>query len=195
MPSSTDLSVISWYRVLLIMSQYTLNVEIDPGDLPILRESRSNLCIAKKVNGVYTVVWSGNLQYFENNAFDWVDECQVFGINKFKDGALANASTNMQDIKSGQTCEMNVAGIMSEARGNTDTSGKFTVINKLGEIAFGVNAKCEDQMLPIFVWFSVLQKTGTMMLAADSESFEAVYLGKVLERTVSYKHGKWTSPD
>ncbi|TFK32273.1 hypothetical protein BDQ12DRAFT_716514 [Crucibulum laeve] len=193
------------------MAEYTLNVQIDPEDLQTLKESKYNLCIARKVNGVYNVVWSGDAQYLANNKFSWVDEYQVFGINKFKAGALVKASTNPHDIESGQTCEMNEAGVMSDAFGSTDTSGKFKIINKFGKVSFGVNAKFGDQLLPIFVtpttvlgtamfepitafqvWFSLEQKTGTMILAADSEVIQVKYQGKALDRTVAYKSGKWS---
>lgn len=62
---------------------FTLNVEIDPLEMPVLKGSQYNLCVAKKVNGVYNVVWSGQQDYLENNEFQWQESYQVLGTNTF----------------------------------------------------------------------------------------------------------------
>ncbi|TFK32228.1 hypothetical protein BDQ12DRAFT_728838 [Crucibulum laeve] len=192
------------------MSQYTLNVKIDTDDLQRLKKSGYKLCIAKKVNGIYNVVWYCEPHYFANNAFDWTEEYEVFGIKKFKEGALVKASTNPHDIESGLTCEINESGVMSDSFGSADSSGKFKVINNFGQVSIGINAKLGDDMLPIFVtpttvtetalfepiiavqvWFSMSQTKGMMILAADSDVMQIKYQGKVKERTVTFVDGKW----
>lgn len=70
------------------MSTYTLNVNIEGSELETLKSSGYKLCFAKKVNGIYTVVWSGSTEYLGTNTFEWVEEYQVFGQNKFKVSAL-----------------------------------------------------------------------------------------------------------
>ncbi|TFK35229.1 hypothetical protein BDQ12DRAFT_726174 [Crucibulum laeve] len=60
---------------------------------------------------------------------------------------LSSSST----IESDQTCEMNEAGVMSDAIGSADNGGKFKVINKFGKVSYCVSAKFGYQMLPIFV--------------------------------------------
>lgn len=42
------------------MSEYALNVRIDPAALPILIKAGYKLCIAKKVNNSYSVIWQGS---------------------------------------------------------------------------------------------------------------------------------------
>ncbi|TFK32427.1 hypothetical protein BDQ12DRAFT_671077 [Crucibulum laeve] len=115
------------------MAKCTLNIQIDPEGLQTLKDSKYNLCIARKVNGMHNVIWSGNTQYLANNKFSWVDGYEA--------GAPIKTSTNLHGIESGHTCEVNEAGIVSGAIGSTNNSGKFKVINKLGKLSFGVNTK------------------------------------------------------
>ncbi len=41
------------------MSTYDLNISVNPADIPLLKNAGYRLCIAKRVNGKYDVVWSG----------------------------------------------------------------------------------------------------------------------------------------
>ncbi len=42
------------------MATYTLTVNVDSADLVPLKEAGYKLCIAKRVNDKYDVVWSGS---------------------------------------------------------------------------------------------------------------------------------------
>lgn len=62
---------------------YSLNVQIDSTILPTLKDSGYFLCLAKKVNNNYTVVWSGLNDYLELNTFQWQESYQVLGSLPF----------------------------------------------------------------------------------------------------------------
>ncbi len=47
----------------------SVTITIATADFEILRTNGHALCFAKKVNGVFTVVWQSTMDYFENNIF------------------------------------------------------------------------------------------------------------------------------
>ncbi|TFK33531.1 hypothetical protein BDQ12DRAFT_670156 [Crucibulum laeve] len=194
-------------------SSYTLIVEIGNNQLDTLKASGFNLCVAKKVNGAYTVVWSGKDDYLHKNTFNWNEDYQVFGQNNFQVGALVEADTNEVNIAYGQTSTLDKAGLMGPATGPIDHSGIFTVINKFGKICLGVNQKLNGTFLPIFVsptvvsgtatfepivevkvWLQMNMKTSTMIFNADEPGIELTYSGGTL-KTVAYEGeeglGQW----
>jgi len=169
----------------------------------------------QKVNDTYTVIWSGNTQYLQNNIFEWVENYQVFGQNEFKVGALVKASTNESDIRYGQNCLLTSAGVMNSATGSPDQSGQFTVKNEYGKICIGVNQMLNGNPIPIFVsptvvsgtatmepintistCFSQTLQTGTMIFGAQTDSIEVTYSGTTTEMTIAYEGpdglGAWT---
>ncbi|TFK35756.1 hypothetical protein BDQ12DRAFT_668379 [Crucibulum laeve] len=192
---------------------YTLVVEIANNQMETLKEGGFNLCVAKKANGAYTVVWSGKSDYLHENTFSWEEDYQVFGLNKFKLGALVKAETNEVDIAFGQTCTLDSAGVMSPATGPTDDSGVFTVKNEFGKICLGVNQKLNGTFLPVFVsptvisgtatfepivevkvWLQSHTETSTMIFNADEPGIEVSYAGDI-SKTVAYEGkvglGQW----
>lgn len=129
-----------------------------------------------------------------------------------KVGALVRAGTNASDIDFGQTCALDTAGVMGDATGSPDKSGKFYVSNSYGKICLGVNGKLNGTLSPIFVsptavigsasfepiecvqvWFSASQVTGTMIFDADSEAIQIKYHGKTTDKSVTYKNGRWVA--
>ncbi|EIW62564.1 uncharacterized protein TRAVEDRAFT_68950 [Trametes versicolor FP-101664 SS1] len=151
------------------MSDFNLAVNIDPAVLPILIDAGYKLCIAKKVNNQYTVVWQGsNILPF--NQFTWSAKYQVFG----------------------QTATLDKYGVMHPATGTVDQSGKFTVENQFGLINLGVNSYVNGTYSPsyvsanpvvagptvlqpiesVLVWFDTQATTGTMILNASSQAIE-----------------------
>jgi len=194
------------------MGTYSLTVNIDSTQYPVLKNSGYNLCIAKKVNGVYNVVWSGTT-FLQNNFFQWVEDYQVFGQLTFTPGALVRAQTLDQDIQFGQTCVLEADGVMDSATGPIDNSGTFHVINDFGPIHVGVNGSIGGKFLPIYVtpaivsgeadlspvvtlmaWFDLELETSVMFVKAISNLIEVKYL-ETTDHTVSYGGktvGVWT---
>ena len=66
------------------MATYTLNVHVDENQLKFLKDGGYTLCLAKQANGQYTVVWKGDVEYLQENEFQWQEVYQVFGSNDFK---------------------------------------------------------------------------------------------------------------
>ena len=189
------------------MSQYTLKVHVDHSQYPTLKASHYRLCVAKMVNQMYTVVWSGD-DFLQNNTFQWTEEYEVFGQENFTVGALVQASTDPQHIKYGQTCELNADGDLKPATGAPDKSGSFTVKNEFGAIHAGVNGRLGGKFSPIFVspnvvsgdvvlqpviqvkvWFDLHLQTGSMILDSTADNIEVVYEGGV-EQNISYQGPK-----
>jgi len=90
------------------MATYTLNVNID--DAVLALHSKDSLCIAKKVNGIYDVVFQGaspvptgdQQLLLANNMFQWTEEYRVFLTQSFGNGVMISHSTNPVDISFGQ---------------------------------------------------------------------------------------------
>lgn len=167
------------------MSTYTLIVEIAMEDFKILKDSGYKLCLGRRNNGNLNVVWFGDVDYLSNNEFQWTDEFQVFGQNRFKvshmsssipydaycreyqEGALVKSSTNVEDIQYGQTCMLDRRGIMHKAMGPVNPSSPFYVDNEYGNIYIGINCKLNDKFAPITVAGPMLQGTSSFMLGSD----------------------------
>ncbi|KAK4205409.1 hypothetical protein QBC40DRAFT_270929 [Triangularia verruculosa] len=90
------------------MTTYTLNVEIDNRVLAL--HSKDSLCLAKKVNGTYDVVFQGAAPIptgdqqllLANNTFQWSELYRVFLTQSFGNGVYISHSTDPVDIKFGQ---------------------------------------------------------------------------------------------
>ncbi|KAI0360894.1 hypothetical protein OH77DRAFT_735449 [Trametes cingulata] len=184
---------------------YTLNVTIDPLMQQFLQEGKYKLCIAKKVNGAYTVVWQGSNVLYSKD-FSWSSKYQVFGTNPFQSGALVRASTQTQDIAFGQVAIIDPYGTMQPASGTADNSGKFTIRNDFGVINVGVNTYVNGQYAPsyvsanpvvsgrttlqpietIMVWFDTRLSTSTMIFQAASDAIEVDFTS-VPNHTLYYK--------
>ncbi|KAH9851342.1 hypothetical protein C2E23DRAFT_886530 [Lenzites betulinus] len=187
------------------MSEYKLNVRIDTAALPILIKAGYKLCIAKKVNNSYTVIWQGG-DVLYNNDFAWQTKFEVFGSEKFESGARVQASTNAEGIKSGQIATLDQYGVMGPAGGRIDTSGKLTVQNNYRPINIGLNSYLNGKYSPFYVsqnpfvlgsitlqpietvmvWFATEVTSGTMILAASSEAIEVDFT-RVPGQSLLYK--------
>ncbi|KAI0816037.1 hypothetical protein BC628DRAFT_1334480 [Trametes gibbosa] len=172
--------------------EFTLNVTVDTGILPTLKKAGYKLCIAKKVNGVYSTIWHGNNVLYKNK-FVWSSKYQVFGSNEFKSGALY--------------------GVLGSAYGTPNASGKFSVQNKYGLINIGMNSYINGTYTPsyvspspfvagtitlepietVMVWFDTNVTTGTMMLNASSLAIEVDFTG-IPTHSLVYKVPEGSQP-
>ncbi|PSS06600.1 hypothetical protein PHLCEN_2v3658 [Hermanssonia centrifuga] len=186
------------------MSTYNLDISVNIADIPILKNGGYRLCIAKRVNGKYDVVWSGGA-FIASNSFAWDAEFQVFGALKFQGGFQVKAGTNPEELKFGQSVVLDSNGVMQPATGPTDKSGVFKVQNNYGAMCIGVNAKLGGAWSPIYlsqtpfasgvvsltpiekvlVWFDALSSTGTMLVDAVTNSIELDFTGKT-SQSVTY---------
>ncbi|THG96720.1 hypothetical protein EW026_g5164 [Hermanssonia centrifuga] len=166
---------------------YTLTISVNPDDISNLQNAGYRLCIAKRVNNKYTVVWWSGGVSTARNTFAWDAEFQVFGALRFQQGLRVRPDTNAQEIKFGQTVVLDVHGDMQPATGPSDKSGVFQVQNDHDRICIGVNAKLGEAWSPIYlsqepfaigvvsltpvekvlVWFDTSSSTGIMFESDD----------------------------
>jgi len=96
-----------------------------------LKENKYHLCISKKVNDTYNVVWNSTILFPCNNVFEWTEQYGVFGSSKNQTGHVVKNSTNIRNIQLGQTSTLNDLCDMSPAQGKPHPSGgHFTVSNR-----------------------------------------------------------------
>ncbi|PSS06602.1 hypothetical protein PHLCEN_2v3660 [Hermanssonia centrifuga] len=184
---------------------YTLDISVNPDDIPNLQKAGYRLCIAKRVNGKYTVVWWSGGAFTARNTFAWDAEFQVFGASKLQKGLQVKSGTTAQEIKLGQTVVLDVHGEMQPATGLPDKSGVFQVQNDYDPIRIGVNAKLGGAWSPIYlsmqpfftgiipltpvekvlVWFDTSSSTGTMFVDAVTNSVELDFTSKT-SQSVTY---------
>ncbi|KAJ7068797.1 hypothetical protein C8F01DRAFT_1051200 [Mycena amicta] len=185
---------------------FTLQVNVASDQVQLLKNAGYSLCISKKVNGSYCVVWQGT-GFNAHNTFRWTEEYRVFACNQFKTGALVEASCEPVDIQFGQTAILDETGTMLPAQGPV-TGESFAVTNLYQPVNFAVNQYIGSSWSPIYVdktltvigddpsetftpivsvlvWFSKSLTTSSMFTTASSSSIEAVYRGQVTQ-TVSY---------
>jgi len=192
------------------MTTYTLNVNIDPTVFPVLKQSY-NLCIAKKVNGTYNVVWQGGT-FEEKNVFSWVESYQTFATQTYAQGLLVSASCIPENIQAGETCILDTNGDMDSATGTPVVSpSTFFVQNDFGSIHIGVNQLVAGTWAPVFVspeivkgpvdltplvsvmvWFDLTLTSGTMFFESISNSVEVDYNGSTTQTATYTVDETWT---
>ncbi|KAJ7456022.1 hypothetical protein B0H11DRAFT_1739596 [Mycena galericulata] len=182
---------------------FTLIVKIDPQQVTLLKEAGYSLCISKKVNNVYCVVWQ-SMSFSVTNTINWTESYQTWASVKFAEGALVRAETNAVPIAFGQTAVLSTAGVMGDATG-AKTGGSFVVVNEWQPCNIGVSQEInghfsptfvnpqktivgEEELTPIvsvMVFFDRTLETGTMFTRAKSSTCEVTYMGDST-KTVSY---------
>jgi len=113
--------------------QYTLTIDLEEKAFRTLKENNYHLCISKKVNSTYNVVWNSMILFPCNNVFEWTEQYGVFGSSKNQTGHVVKNSTNIRNIQLGQTSTLNDHCDMEPAQGKPDPSrAHFTVSNHVG---------------------------------------------------------------
>jgi len=153
---------------------FTLTVNIGKQSYQALKEGGYKLCICKKVNGVYDIVWSGTADFEkDNNVFQWTESYAVFGIegSGSETHEVGSTNTGIQPIDFNQVCPLDDSFKMNPAQGKIDPKvGYFTVDNKYVSNSLHVGVKQilnfgtgGADFLPIYLGESVV--TGTINLA------------------------------
>lgn len=184
----------------------TLVVNIESEILTTLKQSGYVLCVAKKVNDSYTVIWQGIEQLLAKNTLQWQPKYQLFGSNSFSSGILVSASTDTQEIQGGQACLLTVDGALESATGSVDSSKPFMMENEYGSIHPGVNiVQPNGDTLPIYVaegeaikgsvsllpkenlrvWFQQDVVTGTMISKVTGNIIDLDFTG-VQQHTITF---------
>jgi hypothetical protein len=91
------------------MTNYNLNIVVDEKILAM--HSEDSLCIAKKVNGNFNVIFQGaspipkpdQQLLVSNNTFQWTDEYQVYLTASYGNGVLIHQSSNQVPIAFGES--------------------------------------------------------------------------------------------
>ncbi|KIK52899.1 hypothetical protein GYMLUDRAFT_265291 [Collybiopsis luxurians FD-317 M1] len=180
------------------MTNYNLDVLIDKEQLQLLLDNSYTLCIARKVNDQYNVVWKSIKDLkLEDNRFEWANKYQVFASNTFKAGALVEAVSNDEPIQYGQECVLDEDKVMELAKADpARPPDTFKVTNKNGAIPFGISADVGGEYHAIYVspmigkghavfapvnevrvWFALNLPTGTMFSDFTGEYIELRFGG------------------
>lgn len=197
-------------------TEKSITIKIPNNELIKLKENHYRLCLAKKVNDTYNVVWTSNVDYLSHNNFSWTPHFQLFGTNTFEDNVKVVAQTNQRNIWLGQQATLNKAGVIGEVSTGGPSTG-LTLHNNYGAIHPGVNQVltvdgeqrtnsiyvAEDQIVSgsttltpkeiVMVWFQQDVETGTMFSTSRSNSTE-IDLTKSNSETREYINGGWITP-
>ncbi|KZV90670.1 hypothetical protein EXIGLDRAFT_770636, partial [Exidia glandulosa HHB12029] len=116
-----------------------------------MKQLQYALCVAKKVNNSYTVVWTSKRDYNSVNDFSWVDEYQVGAIQSFEDGEslLKKTTTTPKKIAFGQTVIRGTDGLLKDASGQP-SGASFTVDNQGGLVHLMVNQKIGEKFQTVW---------------------------------------------
>ncbi|KIK56702.1 hypothetical protein GYMLUDRAFT_47003, partial [Collybiopsis luxurians FD-317 M1] len=197
------------------MTTYTLRIHIGSNQLPFLQnpEAPHTLCIARKVNEEYNIVWKGFEDFSENTFIRWVNgNYLVFASSAFKNGALVKATSNSQSIQFKQQCKLNEFGVMEAAVDDPNAEdGTFELINNYREqeaVNFGVGVKANKESSIIYntpmavesgttltltphdevrVWFSLNDKMSTMVLNDEREYIDVSFMDGRTTAEISYE--------
>jgi len=142
------------------MGDYNLLITLDQA--VIKNQSTDNLCIAKKVNDAYTVIFaSGSVvpkdpnvvqQMSNTTTFVWKDKYRVYYAAKYAAGLMVSSSSNHEGIAYGQTVAYTPQKGMSPATGQANTSGQFQVTGSPGgSFRVAVEVESGGAWVPVFV--------------------------------------------
>lgn len=140
---------------------YSLTVNLSKELVKKLRKGQYSICLSKKVNDEYNVVWIDAVVLSRSTTFSWTESYGVFGAKEFKDNGTVSASTNAQDIIFSQTCRLTAEHIMEPAKPGVPLPDSFTVLNEC----------------PIFSHIGVLQE----LLHSDNSEKSPIYVCKDLK--------------
>lgn len=198
------------------MSQKSIRVQLSKEALVALKKSGYALCFAKKVNGVYNVIWKATKEYLQNTTFSWEPKYKVFGTNTYDNNVKVITDTNEVSVTLGQQCTLDQYGTMGDAV----TGGKsqcVTIVNEYGSIHSGISQvsklngteettpiyvsaeprlKGEIELEPkesVMVWFEANVETSTIFEDART-SAQIVDLTDKDSQTISYDNvsGNWS---
>lgn len=205
------------------MASETIIVQIDQKQLAAQKNNKYSLYLAKKVNGVYTVIWQsmgplatvGNPSYEASNTFNIaIPAYQINYTNvPIVQGSITFTSSGSPvDLALGQSVILDQNGIFGTAT-NTGTVGELTVQNSLAgnpheilndsngnpifvNIASGMDLG-PATLTPIDeyqVWFGNLQDTGTIIANNVSNPGTVTFSGGTDTMTISYNSASvWQS--
>ncbi|KZV94462.1 hypothetical protein EXIGLDRAFT_823647 [Exidia glandulosa HHB12029] len=179
------------------MATYKLEVLVTGQWVQRMKEMNFKLCVAKKVNGKFTVVWASKKH--------WEDAYEIGTIEKFAPGELLQqARAKTQPIAFGQTVVRKKDGTLSEATGQphgasfelvNEGAKTFVVLDQQIGNEFStiwadpdgmVNGVMELTPHPkVMVFFEKTMETGTMFIKVKNPSIEVDFTGHT-ERTVSF---------
>jgi hypothetical protein len=195
----------------------TKSVQIETGiaDVAYLKTNRYRLCLAKKVNGIYNVVWQSHGDFVAINSFSWMTPVyQVFGSTHFQTSARVVVDTNLVAASLGERVIMDQAGHIGPAEPGAD-SHSITFVNQDGPIHPGLQSGSigpgDNQVItPIYlypqsvpvgtvmfapiekvqVWFAQNLATGTII---DDHVLNAVEIDLTTVNSAArrYQNGNW----
>lgn len=91
----------------------SVTILISDTDLAILKNGKYKLCLAKKVDDFFTVVWQAYDSYLISNTFSWTPQYQLFCSIFFEPGLKVKVSTNSVTIDPGEKSTLSSIGILS----------------------------------------------------------------------------------
>ncbi|MFJ8963740.1 hypothetical protein ACIRG5_30565 [Lentzea sp. NPDC102401] len=203
--------------------QKSVEIRIAPDDLDTLKDGKYRLCIAKKVNKTYNVVWQSrpDEDYMESNTFSWEPQYQLFVRNEFENNVSVDVHTGLVDVELGQTVPLDAHGKLGEATTGGPATG-ITLENGFGSVHPGLSAlsivkgkdgvekrvitpiyvaenpmvKGNDVLTPVEavqVWFEQDIATSTMFSEARSNVVE-IDLTRTDSAVRLYKGEDWSTP-
>jgi len=163
------------------MVKNTLVVRFDHGTLDAA--SSDSLCISKKVNGVYNVVFDnaapkphvGQKKLLTNNTFKFTTEYQVYFTQDYTNDALINSATDPKDIDLGQVVEWKDNDITDPAKADIkvltveQAKSSFAVKNAPKGFHAAVKASTGTSFSTIFVDPNEHMSGGTITLTPKNE--------------------------
>jgi hypothetical protein len=197
------------------MLQKTILIEISTSDLQLLYTNGYSLCVAKKVNGSYNVVWQASNSFLMNNTISWSSSFQIFTTASFTPGAQVSIDNGPLDISLGQKATLDTRGFLLDGSG--DAPDSITFLNNItpthpGLSGLSVGPGWGQQSTPIFVsslsvqnsstlltpvemvqvWFQQLVTSGSMISGAAPNAVE-IDLTQADSATRRYQNGTWST--
>jgi hypothetical protein len=203
------------------MAAETITVFIDPAQVKAQKNNNYSLYLAKKVNGVFVVIWQskGPVATVNSPSYEYQNTFQIqipsynvnYGSVTTDQGNVSFTSGGQnQSIELGQSVQLNSYGLFSTPT-NDGTAGEITIQNQLqanpnailsdakGNVIF-VNTASGMDIGPAYLtpidtyqlWFDNYQDTGTIIAHNASKIGTVVFDGGTANKVISYdSSGTW----
>lgn len=191
----------------------SVTISIDPADHEELMTGRYRLCVARKVEGIYSVTWQSYDTFLDSNTISWGPGYQLFAASSA--GLPIRGQTKPVDILVGQTATLDSSGRLGSAV-TGGPSDQITLINNYKPIYPGLNCAFVDldgvartalaflapdpivpgteQIKPVDVvkvWFEQPSPPRMLMFRASSH-FVEIDLTNADSAARLYKNGNWS---
>lgn len=135
------------------MANYSLTINLNPCEIPALRDRGFHLCVSQKINNQYTVVYKAIEKISKTNVIQFSSLYEIFAAETCKLGDTVVCTSMPASICGGQTVTLGGCGNFGCKTGSVDFDSPIGTVNECDQSHFGLNSydPDTDAFLPVCI--------------------------------------------